>query len=373
MFSTSLQKKTDPDLFSLIPSVQTDRDLRIIGINDAAAQAGIRTGETLRTRNESEANRFKEWFASCVCTAKNTAHGTVCECPSIRLPLSAFHSFRTAIVRFEYSLAGSFATVALFHSQKEFLLSPIHTAEHAEKAAAFFIRHFMCLKNECESLLHTPNRERGTFTEAMESLLSAMSFSARLLTPLTAESRKEKRLFPLSVLLATYLSDVLPTLRTVDCHIEYVSDKEDVLLPVDTCALFLLLSLLFTLMNRLSADGCIRVTKSRYGQDGEIRLSVSYAHDLPPFVHLSALSALSPLLPQPETQLLAADYLAAVTDSYPDVFTDPTEKKLTLSLYIPYEKQTEDFKSPRGAAEDLQAACRCMRGFFRIAPEITEE
>ena len=368
MFSAPLPKKTDPDLFSLIPSVQTDGDLRILGVNDAAARAGIRPGETVRTRNETEAQRFREWYASCVRASQTAAYGTDCETGTIRLPLTAFHAFRTALVRFEYSLAGSFATVVLFRSQKEFLLSPIHASQQTEKAASFFSAHFLRLRKECETLLRTPEIDRAELAETLGSLLSAMSFSARILAPIAAENQKDKRLFSLSSLVNTYVADVLPSLDTVDCHVEYVSDGEDVLLPVDTSALFLLLSILFSLMNSLSADGCIRLSHSRYGQDGEFRLSTAYERDLPPLSHITSLASLSPLLPETEMQLFAADYLASVTDSYPDVSADPAKKQLTLSLYIPYEKQAEDFKSPKGVKEDLQEACRCMRGFFRILP-----
>lgn len=376
MFPKEQTMAVQTDLLAVIPTVQTDGALRVIGVNESAARAGVCAGETIRTRSESETNRFCKWYESCTATSRSASYDALGEpWRNIRLPLSSFHGFRTALVRYEYSLAGAFATVQLFRSHEEYLRCAPHITGEADQAARLFAQPLARLRERCTALLHSPDIPREDLAEPLKELLSAIFFSARLLSPFWPEMQKEKRLFSLSSLLNAYFSSVLPHLDAVDCHIEYTAeaDADEPYLPLDTGAVFLLLSALLEILNDLSADGCIRVSVSRYGQDGEIRLSTVTARQLPPFSHLSSLSALTPLLPQMEMHFFAADYLSGITDSYIDLLVDAENGHITLSLYLPYEKQTSDFKSPKGAEKDVREALRCLRGIFSVLPSVTEQ
>ncbi len=355
------------DMLSLVPTVYTDGELRIVSMNEAAAQVGIRTNETVRVRIERDAERFRHWYEMCTDLLRTASYDTLHTAGQpVRLPLRGFHGFGIAVVRYEHSLAGSFAAVMLFRSMKEFLSCAPLLTDQSEHAAHMFFSHFHRLREHLTELLRSPDVPREALAEQIGDLMAAMSLSARLLSPLTAESTKEKRIFSVFSLLDGYLSSVLPHLSFVDCHIEHIRTglDEDWHMPIDASVLFLLFSVLVSILNEVSADGCIRIEESRYGQDGEIRFSAKTKRQMPPYSHLSALSSLEAALPQMKMQLSAADYLAGITDSYLDVFTDKEASRLGISLYLPFEKKTNDFKSPRGADEDVREACRCMRGLF---------
>ncbi len=358
------------DWLSLPPCVQIDKNLRILAVNDAAARAGVRQGEILPIRNAWEMKRLIDWYTHSVSEAKNSPFASLPEASILRVPLASFSSFRTALIRMEYSLADSFATVLLFRSQEELLRSPFYLSDRLKNVSALFTEHVYLLGEKCTDLFCT-DTDRAQLTESVDSVLGAILLCTRLLSPITAESHREKRLFSLSRLLDTFLSEVLPAMHTADVRTEYSGDGADCLVSADTSVFFLLLGMLFTLMSALSADGILRISENHYARDGELRLSAVTAEALPPLSHISDLPALAALLPQHKAQLLAAEYLSALAQSYLEIFTEPETREITISLYIPYEKQEEDFKSPRGAEEDLYTACRCLRGFFAAQGELT--
>ncbi len=364
MFSSSIEER-----FSSVPTVQTDGNLKIIGANGAAIHLGVHTGETLHVRTEADAQKFRRLYDACVSAMRNTDTDTrkaARHC--VRIPLSAFHGFRTAFVRFEYSLAGTLANVMLFRTQKEYLLAVPAYSEYYPKAVQLITAHFDRLRERCTELLASPDVSKEALAESLDESLAAIRLSARLLAPLACEDSKKKRLFPLSAFLDSYLSAVLPHLKAVDCEIERAdgTGARGRLFPMDAGAVFLLLTTLLDILNTLSADGHILLTQSSYGQDGEIRLSTRAAPSALPLMHTFDLSAVASAFPQTETSCAAAEYLAEITDTYIDLFTNDTEGHVTLSLYLPSEKQTGDFKSPKGADEDIREALCCMRGLLSL-------
>lgn len=347
-----------------LPAVRIDSAFRILHVNEAAALCGVQIGETLLTPASAPSEAFRLWHEACLRGAADSPLDPLPETtPHIRLRLNAFHGFRLADIVYTYSLDRSYATAVLYRSHKQFFRLASALTGHDDDYARHTDEYLARLRAECVSLLAGDTYARQSTAKDLEELLSAVLFVSRIHT----STINSKRLFRLSFLLNTYLSEVLPQLRPIDCQIVCTPpDDGDISLPTDITAMFLLWTVLLRLLNDIGDDRCIRIAWNRYGEDGEIRFS-AHTHRLAALpTHIPSISVLAAHLPFLELPLHTADYLSGCLDCYLDLHPDPAAGEITFSLYIPEEKQIPDFKSPGESAELLKEAIRCLRGMSRL-------
>ena len=360
------------------PAVQIDSEFRVLHANEVAAECGVIVGEYLLPPASDSNENCRLWHEACLRWAADSPLDPLSEdAQHVRVRLTGFHGFRLADIVYSCSLGGVYATAFLYRSPRYYWQHSRALTDTYGSYKTYVQDCLARLRKECSALLRGDKLASESTSQSIEEFLAAAAFLSRL----PFFSPDCKRLFRLSFLLDTYLSDILPQMRLIDCRIlRTESDGSDLSLPTDITAMFLLWTVLFRLLNDMADDRCIHVGWSRYGEDGEIRFSVRTRRlaDLP--THIASISVLASYLPSLKMPLNTADYLAGCLDCYLDLHPDPAGGTLTFSLYIPEEKQIPDFKSPRESQTLLKEAILCLRGLLRVTgdaptapPEAAEE
>ncbi len=350
-------------LSAAMPTLLIDGAFRILQVNEAAAQCGVQIGEYLLPPDSDAAANCRLWHEACLSGAVDSPIDPLQENPRhVRVRLSAFHGFRLADIVYAYTLGRPRAAAVLYRSSRQFF----QLTAALEGGADVFTSHMRTqldrLQERCASLLQDDGCD---WTPAREALLEFTAANA-FLSHLPLYTSDCKRRFHVSFLLDAYLSEILPLMHFVDCRVLRTdSDDGDVALPTDAAAMFLLWTLLLTVLNDLADDRLVRVSWSRYGKDGEIRFSAHTTRLTALPAHIPSVSVLASYLPTLQLPLYEADYIAGCLDCYLDLYHDAAGT-VTFSLYIPEEKHIPDFKSPRESQSLLSSAILCMRGLFRL-------
>ena len=357
--------KAETAVRSAFPTVQIDAALQIVSVNDAAAKAGILPGTRFPTPLLWDAETFPLWHESLLRMPEDPS-AFPGEGEPIRLRIAAFHGFHLAYVSYHYALAGNFAEAVLFHSHREYMYAAPYLSRQFARCARELEERMFQLEERCGTFLQKTEPSPEEITDTLRELMTAALFIGRVFSPVLPQRQTEKRKFRLSAVLSTYLASVLPGIHGIDCRISYSEEKEaaDLLLPFDPSAMFLLLTVLFRILNDLSRETKADVSFHKYGRDGEIRFSFQINRPLPPLYHVSDLTALSALFPQKEMLFVLADYLSGMQDCSLDFSADPRTGSAVLSLFIPYEKTVPDFKSPLDEEAALRKAARCLKGIL---------
>ena len=354
-------------LSASLPTLLIDGTFRILQINEAAALCGVQIGEYLLSP-DADAKSLRLWHEACLGGAADTPLDPLSEEPlHIRIRIDAFHGFRLADIVYTYSLSKPRAAVVLYRSSRQFFRITEALSDDANSLVRRTQHRLDCLSERCVALLMHGISDSGT----QDALLEYAAANA-LLTRIHLSAADCKRRFHISFLLNAYLSDVLPQMRGIDCRILRTPDAAcDLSLPTDASAMFLLWTLIITVLNDLADDRCIRIGWNRYGEDGEIRFTAHTSRLTALPAHIPGVSVLAPYLPSLQIQLDAADYIAGCLDCYLDLYTDPAAGRITFSLYIPEEKHIPDFKSPAESGDLLGTAILCMRGMLRLQTDGT--
>ncbi len=351
-------------LSAAMPTIIIDGAFRVLQINEAAAQCGVQVGEYMLPPDSDAAVHCRLWHEACLQGAAASLIDPLEETPRhIRVRISAFHGFRLADIVYTYSLGKPCAAAVLYRSSRQFF----RLTDALTDGTDVFSRHTRTqldrLQERYVSLLQSDGYDAKQTREALLECTAANAFLSRI--HLCAADCKRR--FHVPFLLDTYLSEVLPQIRSIDCRVLRTdSPKSDISLPTDAAALFLLWTLLLTVLNDLADDRCVRVGWSRYGKDGEIRFSAHTSRLAALPAHIPSVSVLASYLPSLQLPLYTADYIAGCLDCYLDLYPDPAAGTVTFSLFIPEEKHIPDFKSPREAQSLLGTAILCMRGLFRL-------
>lgn len=355
---------SEKPLYAAMPILTADSDFRVLQVNEAAALCGVQPGEYMLQPDSRTAVSCRLWHEACLRRTTDSPIDPLAETPRhVRVRITAFHGFRLADIVYTCSLGQPCATVILYRSARQFFRLTDALTDGTDVFSSRTQTQIDRLQSRCAAIL----QDGGYAPERMREVLLEFTAANAFLSRLHLCSTDRKRRFHVPFLLRTYLSEILPQLPGIDCRIlQSDSDSEDIALPTDAAAVFLLWTLLLTVMNDLADDRCIRVSWNRYGNDGEIRFSahVSRLSALP--AHIPSVSVLADYLPSLQAQLHNADYIAGCLDCYLDLYTDAAAETVTFSLYIPEEKRTPDFKSPGEAQHLLDTAVLCMRGLLRL-------
>lgn len=350
-------------LFTAFPRVRINAEMQIIAANEKALADGIRIGEKIPLPHMHNANAFLLRHEAALSTLDEIPDSLLLQ-KTERFRIEGFHGFHLVSLSYRYSLAGNTAEAVLFRSYKEYAKVSPEISEKISGYTDVLEEHFELLQQRYDSMLADPEAPRDDVSRAFRELSVASLFSMRVFFKASPQRQREKRLFSVSSLLRTYLSRILPETPDMNCLIEETDDTHtgDLLLPMDTAASFLLLTILFRIMNEMSRDGRITVSRHVYGKDGEIRLSTLTHRRVPTASHISDFSALSKAFPKLEMLFVLADYLAGVQDWYLDFLSDSEADTVTVSLFLPAEKHIPDFKSPPKTEDAIADALSCLRG-----------
>ena len=280
---------------------------------------------------------------------------------SLLLPLEKFPVYTLLYLEYAYAPQGVLIRASLFPDRQKYRSGLSRSDRGTLECLRQMRRMDFSLNERYEALL----RAEKVHSEDMPvfQLHQAAQLTAQCLTyPSPAE---DAPLFDLREILHNYKSRVFPQFCFARCELilEPMPDLP-VFARLEPDRFLLLLTALFSTLSALAKDDTVRISLQSIDDTAVLTMTLLCPSLAGRLLRCSDIQILLSRAPGKQTALTLADHLIAFSGYEPFLCGHPEEDTISLSLNIPPQKISPEFKSPEYARSLLEHAIPAARGLF---------